>query len=147
MIERIAAWVTLITGPLTVLSIFSAWFGRLDALSRTVGHDSSKAEILAVLIITFSWCFLISAMLWVFVLLSRKLSEFATFVMSILVGFLVLTVFCAIEMLILDSLVPRASSWPLIMLGWLIPPVLLWLLFGYFALVFVVSGEFEKDAG
>jgi len=145
MLERIAAWITIVTGPLTVLTTVGAWWGRLDRVPKGYSPDSPVPDILAFLAILSAWCFLFLLQLRVFVALRNTLSDSAMFLSSILVGLIVLALFVAVEMLILDALVPKSRA-PIVQLGWLIVPVGVWLIAGYFSILLIGADDFKRDA-
>ena len=145
MIGRIADWVTIVTAPIAVLTTFGAWFGKLDEFSQSSQRASSKPQILAAILIILVWCFFFFAQLRLFAVFHRKLSDTAGLYLSYLVALMGLCMSTAIELLILDSLVP-ATEWPLIMIAWLCVPVLTWIAGSLFAASIVIGGLYEKES-
>ena len=143
MLGRLADWITIITALLTILSTFAAWSGRLDELGARRGEDSLTVTALTVLMIIVVWSFLFLAQLRAFVVMARRLPSTAAFGASCLMGLLALAIFCSVELLILEALMPRASGFPLIVLGWMVVPVILWVVASWFAILFMASVEFE----
>jgi hypothetical protein len=144
MVGRIADWITIITAPIAILTTIGAWVGKLDEISQSSQRDSMKPEILAAVLIIFVWCFFFFAQLRLYVLFYRKLSETASLYLSYLVALVGLSLSTAVELLILDSLVP-ATQWPLIMMVWLGLPFILWIVGSLFAASIVTGGLFEKE--
>ena len=145
MISRIADWITIITGPLTVISVFATWFGKVDQTQDTEKQDSLTAYAIAILLIIVAWSFIFLAQLRLFAALSRKYEDIVTFVFSIVIGIGALAVFSAVELIILESLGFKLSDSTKIT-AWLIIPMGLWVIADFFAIIFIASGAAEKDA-
>jgi hypothetical protein len=143
MIGRIADWITIITGPLAVLTTFGAWLGELDKIAQSSSRGSIKPELLAAALIILIWCFFFFAQLRCFAWLYRQLSETASFFLSYLVVLVGLAILTVIELLILDRLVPSTDG-PLIMMAWLCLPSVLWIIGSVFSVSIVIGGLFEK---
>lgn len=141
MLGRMADWVTITTGPLTVLSTFAAWFVRLDESST--GERPERLELLTVLMIVVVFVFLFLAQVRVIERLHEALHDTAAFFMSCVFGVLCLATFIALQSLLLATFVPATDS-PLIQLGWLLPPSALWVVATAFVLGLLQSGEFRK---
>ncbi|MBI3600554.1 MAG: hypothetical protein HY097_07920 [Nitrospinae bacterium] len=145
MIARIADWVTLITAPLTIIGTMAAWFGWIGLPTVNTGQSETAATAVAALLIVVVWSFFFFGHLRIVAGFSQRLSDTAAFGAACIVSLLTLVVVCSIEILILDALIPSAS-FPLVQLVWLAVPILAWLLFGYYAVILVSSGEYRRDA-
>jgi hypothetical protein len=143
---RLADWITVITGPLSVAATISAWSGLLDRIDDQPGPQSATIEILAALMVALVWCFFFFAQLRLFARFHRTLSEVGTFYLSMLVGFLGLVMSTGVELLILQTMIPEDMAWPIVQVAWISVPVVSWVGATYIAIGVVSSSAYDKDA-
>lgn len=144
MVARIANWVTIITAPLAIFGTIATWLGWIGSPRLGIERSETATLAVAVLLIVVVWAFFFSGHLAVVAWLSRLLSDVVAVGASLLVSFITLIIFCCIEVLILVALVPDAE-YDLVLITWIILPFLAWLFFGYYAVIFIASGEYRKD--
>lgn len=137
--SKVADWITIVTGPLTVLMTFAAWTGRLDTL-RAGGASETTQQALAVIAITIFGSFLFVAQLRLVISYSQRYGQKVVVLLAVLIGILGLAIFWSVELLILETLVP-ATQWPLVQLIWLALPALLWVGADMIAIMLIWSGE------
>lgn len=142
MLARIANWATIITAPLTVLGTIGAWMGWFGGLGPQRNETASGA--LAVLIIITLWSFFFFGHLRVLAAVAVRISETAALAVGYLISFLSLFTVGAIEILVLEALVP-AAHFPLVQLAWLAAPAVVWVGFGWFGVLLVASGEYQRE--
>lgn len=143
MLSRVADWITVISAPLAIIGTLAPWLGWVGSPSAGAHRSETALSSIAVLIIASMWTFFFFGHLRVVAKLCRHLSEFAAFGTAVLISLITLVVFCALEILVLEALL-SASSWPLVQLAWLVVPVLVWIVAGYYGVILTASGEYKR---
>jgi hypothetical protein len=144
MLARVADWITVITGPLTILGTVGVWMGWFGAIDPAPERSETASGSLAVLIIIALWSFFFFGHLRIVAAMTGRVSETAAIGAGILISCLSLFTVCAIEVLILEALVP-AARFPLVQLAWLAVPALAWAGFAWFGVLLVASGEYRRE--
>jgi len=141
---KIADWITIITAPLTVITTFAAWFGKLDDIPVS-GRKATTVYAVLILLITIVWAALFFIQLRVLIALARKLPDIVVLFVAILVSILALAVFISVELLILDAFIPNYTVQSGLVM-WVAVPVGLWVCFAFVAIMMIVSGDWTREA-
>jgi hypothetical protein len=140
LISKLADWITVVTAPLTVVTTLGAWLGWFGAPPPVSNRTYLTSFAVAGLAVLSVWSFMFFGHLRLFVLLARRFEDLMALSLAAGVSAVVLLFFVAIEMLLLDVLLPRSDG--SILLAWLGAPCLLWLVgAAWLGLLIIGGGE------
>jgi hypothetical protein len=139
---RVADWITIVTAPFTIVSVFGSLTGWLPNTVAAHANSDEKRLAIAIILTCGQWLSLFSLLIYYFKQQTRVSSDLGI-LFSIVAGFLGLAIVLAIELLIVNAVVSQFPREGLIF--WLGIPGTAWLICGFFALL-VIQSEVSSEA-